>query len=129
MDRKVRLIFVPVPESGGDKSSFIDTYCLLYNGSEISLCTKSLLHKLQIHGQPTIETISGVNGMQSQHGYSVALRVRGAHEMNAILFRMFLRLTTFPKLEAVFLGTKMCQCMSIWKASGLPEYLLVNWSS
>jgi len=75
------------------------------------------------------KAISGVNGMQSQHGYSVAFTVRGAHETNAISVSVFSRLATFPKLETAFLETKMWQCMSIWKASDLPKYFLIKWSS
>jgi len=98
-DCKVRLMVVPVRVYGDDNSSFTDTYCLLDSGSEISLCTKSLLQKLQVRGQPMTKTISGVNGMQAQHGDSVALTVRGAHETNAISVSNVFAIDDLPKVR------------------------------
>ena len=53
-DCMVGLMVVPAQAYGDDNSSFIDSYCLLNSGSEISPCVKSLLIKLQIPGQPVV---------------------------------------------------------------------------
>jgi len=94
---RVHLMVVPVRIYGNDKSSFIDTCCMLNGGSKISLCTKSLLQKLQVRGQPMTKTISGVNGMQTQHGYSATIAVRGVNATNAISVSNVFAIDDLPK--------------------------------
>ena len=49
---KVRLRIVPVRIRGNQHGQVLETYALLVNGSDVTLCDRKLVDELRITGQP-----------------------------------------------------------------------------
>ena len=65
---RVRLRVVPVTVRGIDEAHKVQTYALLDNGSDVSLCDKNLIKRLGITGVPTTFSLTTVNeGTKETH--------------------------------------------------------------
>ena len=71
---KVCLRILPVRVENGTKS--IDTYALLDNGSDVSLCNERLVSMLGLSGEKRAFTINSVNSSNTVHGQEVGFQVK-----------------------------------------------------
>lgn len=79
---KVSLRTLPVTVSSSDGTTQIDTYALLDDGSDVTLCSDSLVNQLGLNGITTNFSITTVNGQTStRQGKEVKLIVRGSESV------------------------------------------------
>ena len=73
---RVRLRVIPVKVRGVDEAHEVETYALLDDGSDVSLCDSSLVQRLGITGVPTAFSLTTVNeGKKETRGEEVRLIV------------------------------------------------------
>ena len=73
---RVSLQIVPVKVHGGDSGLEIETYAFLDNGSDVTLCLRSLAESLGVSGKPVHFSLSSINAENTpRSGYEVALNV------------------------------------------------------
>ncbi|XP_063967618.1 uncharacterized protein LOC129271341 [Lytechinus pictus] len=74
---KVSLRVLPVKVQGNGRE--VQTWALLDEGSDISICSKDLVRDLGMTGSPRRIQLTTVNGVDSQQGEEVSLKVRDIH--------------------------------------------------
>ena len=79
---KVCLRILPVRVENGTKS--IDTYALLDNGSDVSLCDERLVSMLDLKGKSRTFTINSVNSSKVVNGQEVGLQVRSLNSSDGV---------------------------------------------
>ena len=74
---RISLRIVPVRVKGKDQEKEIETYALLDDGSDVSLCTRSLVQQLGLPGTPKQFSLTTVNGKSHENsGVEVHLVVK-----------------------------------------------------
>ena len=74
--KMIRLMVAPVRVYSNDQTHFVDTYAFLDGGSNISLCTTSLMQRLNLRGAKVTRKIEGVTGSKFQQGFVVAMKLK-----------------------------------------------------
>ncbi|CAB3992200.1 Hypothetical predicted protein, partial [Paramuricea clavata] len=75
--QKVSLRIVPVKVKNEDGTREIETYAFIDNGSDTTLCSRDLLHELNLSSKPCEFTLTTVNGQdKSRNGQEVKLNIQ-----------------------------------------------------
>ena len=75
--QKVSLRIVPVKVKNEDGTREIETYAFIDNGSDTTLCSKDLVHELNLSSKPCEFTLTTVNGQdKSRNGQEVKLNIQ-----------------------------------------------------
>ena len=61
-EKRVCLGVIPVLVQGSSSARETQTYALLDNGSEVTLCHEQLMEELEINGDKLKFTLTGING-------------------------------------------------------------------
>ena len=96
----VRLMVVPVRVYGNNENHFVDTYAFLDGGSNISLCTKRLMNRLNLKGVETTEKIIGMTGSKIEKGFVVPLNIKGLSEKTLISVPSVMAIDELPNLSS-----------------------------
>ena len=81
----VCLRIIPVEVQARDRETIVTTYALLDEGSDVTLCDKSLLERLNLEGKPTEFSLTTVNKTNAkQAGQEVSLRVQPLSRENQL---------------------------------------------
>ena len=83
-ETRVCLGIIPVKVRGKSSSQIIETYALLDNGSEVTLCHEQLANKLELEGERLSFTLTGVTGSTQVESHVVDLIVLSIDESVAV---------------------------------------------
>ena len=73
--KKVCLSVIPVRVRGHNSTHEVETYALLDNGSEVTLCHERLMETLGLDGEKLKFTLTGINGTTEVEGQSINIVV------------------------------------------------------
>ncbi|CAB4009642.1 Hypothetical predicted protein, partial [Paramuricea clavata] len=83
--QKVSLRIVPVKVKNEDGTREIETYAFIDNGSDTTLCSKDLVHELNLSSKPCEFTLTTVNGLdKSRNGQEVKLNIQSLNGEGSI---------------------------------------------
>ena len=83
-ETRVCLGIIPVKVRGKSSNQIIETYALLDNGSEVTLCHEQLAKKLELEGERLSFTLTGVTGSTQVENHVVDLIVSSMDESVAL---------------------------------------------
>ena len=79
-ETRVCLGIVPVKVRGKNNNQIVETYALLDNGSEVTLCHEQLVVKLELDRERLSFTLTGITGSTQMESYVVNLTVMSMDE-------------------------------------------------
>ena len=103
----VWLQVVPV-KIWGNGQGLEETYALLDEGSNTTLCNEQLLDKLKVRGQKVQFSLATVNGMEVRKGRRADLTVQGFGEQTAIQLSNVISVPVLPELLSSIPSSKDC---------------------
>ena len=83
-ESKVCLAVIPVKLYRSNSDEFVETYALMDNGSEVTLCHEQLAKKLGLVGKKIEYTLTGMTGSTQVEGTMVSLTVKSMDESTVI---------------------------------------------
>jgi len=119
--KMVRLMVAPVRVHSNDQTHYVDTDAFLDGGSNISLCTTSLMQRLDLRGVKVTRRTEGVTGSKFQQGFVVALKQKGLKETELISVPSALAVKERPNFNASIPTNEVVSKYNHWTGLNFPE--------